>query len=119
MVLRHDRRRILWPGATAHPTAEWIARQVTEAIGWDEAPLYLIRDRDRATGRRYAAHSRHEHWRSPTALRSPWQNGYAEPLIGFIQRECLDHAVVVGERHLSHVLRLYQVLQQQPHSFIR
>src|ERR1700732_3133395 len=47
LILRHDRRRILWVGVTAHPTAEWIARQLTEAFGWDRAPRYLIRDRDR------------------------------------------------------------------------
>src|SRR3954467_11574801 len=46
LVLRHDRRRILWLGVTAHPTAEWIARQVSEAGGWESAPQYLIRDRD-------------------------------------------------------------------------
>ena len=40
--------------------------------------------------------------------RSPWQNGYAERLIGSIRRECLDHAIVLGERHLRHVLRSYQ-----------
>ena len=47
LIMRHDRRRILWVGVTAHPTAEWIARQLTEAFGWDRAPRYLIRDRDR------------------------------------------------------------------------
>jgi transposase InsO family protein len=44
----------------------------------------------------------------PTAPRSPWQNGYAERLIGSIRRECLDHVIVFGERHLRHVLRSYQ-----------
>ena len=44
----------------------------------------------------------------PTAPRSPWQNGYAERLIGSIRRECLDHVIVFGERHLRHVLRAYQ-----------
>ena len=50
LVLRHDRRRILWFGVTAHPSAEWIAQQVTEACGWESAPHYLIRDRDRVYG---------------------------------------------------------------------
>jgi hypothetical protein len=50
LILRHDRRRILSVGVTAHSTAEWIARQLTEAFGWDRAPRYLIRDRDRAYG---------------------------------------------------------------------
>jgi transposase InsO family protein len=44
----------------------------------------------------------------PVSARSPWQNGYAERLIGSIRRECLDHVVVVGERHLRHVLAWYQ-----------
>ena len=48
LILRHDRRRLLWLETTTHPTAEWIARQLTEACGWDEAPRYLIRDRDRS-----------------------------------------------------------------------
>ena len=50
LILRHDRREILWLGATAHPTAEWIAQQVTEAIGWEKPPKYLLRDRDQAYG---------------------------------------------------------------------
>src|SRR3954470_15742749 len=50
LVLGHGRRRILWLGVTAHPTAEWIAQQVTEAFGWESAPQYLIRDRDRIYG---------------------------------------------------------------------
>jgi transposase InsO family protein len=43
----------------------------------------------------------------PTSPRSPWQNGYAERLIGSIGRECLDHIVVLGERHLRHILLSY------------
>ena len=50
LILRHDRRHILWAGVTAHPTAEWIARQLSEACGWEQAPQYLIRDRDRVYG---------------------------------------------------------------------
>jgi transposase InsO family protein len=43
----------------------------------------------------------------PTSPRSPWQNAYAERLIGSIRRECIDHIVVFGERHLRHVLLSY------------
>ena len=50
LILRHDRREILWLGVTAHPTAEWIAQQVTEAIGWEKPPKYLLRDRDQVYG---------------------------------------------------------------------
>ena len=50
LILRHDRRQLVWLDATAHPTAEWIAQQLVEACGWDQAPRYLIRDRDRSYG---------------------------------------------------------------------
>src|SRR6266516_3316688 len=97
----HDRRRILCLGTTAHPTAEWIARQLTEACGWERAPEYLIHDRDRAYGEVFTWRVRAMGIRDrPTSPRSPWQNAYAERLIGSIRRECVDHVVVLGERHL-------------------
>src|SRR5205809_2383818 len=109
LVFRHDRRRILWLGVTTHPTAEWIARQVTEACGWESSPQYLVRDRDRVYGEVFTRRIRAMGIRDrPTAPRSPWQNGYAERVIGSITRECLDHLVVLGERHLLRVLRSYQ-----------
>ena len=108
LILHHGRREILWIGATAHPSAEWIARQLTEAFGWEQAPRYIIRDRDRTYGdivvRRLRAMGIRDR---PTAPRSPWQNGYCERLIGSIRRDCLDHVVVFGERHLRHLLRSY------------
>jgi len=108
LVLGHARRRILWLGVTAHPNAEWIALQVSEACGWDAAPTYLVRDRDRVYGEVYTRRLRAMGIRDrPTAPRSPWQNGHAERLIGSIRRECLDHVIVFGERHLRHVLRAY------------
>jgi transposase InsO family protein len=108
LILRHGRREILWFGVTAHPRAEWIARQLTEAFGWEEAPRYIIRDRERAYGdiviRRFRAMGIRDR---PTAARSPWQNGYCERMIGSIRRDCLDHVVVFGEQHLRHLLRSY------------
>jgi hypothetical protein len=53
VILGHERRRLIGFGVTAHPSAEWIARQVTDAFPWDEAPHYLIRDRDGAFGPAY------------------------------------------------------------------
>jgi hypothetical protein len=95
-------------GVTAHPTADWISHQLTEAYGWKVAPRYIIRDRDAVYGdvfiRRLRAMSIRDR---PTAPRSPWQNGYCERAIGSIRRECLDHVVVFGERHLRHLLRSY------------
>jgi transposase InsO family protein len=101
VILRHERRRLISLSVTAHPTAEWIARQITDAFPWDEAPDYMIRDRDGSYGqavtKRLAAMGIRDH---PTAPRAPWQNGHAERLIGSIRRECLDHIVVFGEAHL-------------------
>ena len=88
--------------------AEWIARQLTEACGWNEAPRYLIRDRDRCYGELSVRRVRAMGIRDrPTSSRSPWQNGYAERLIGSIRRECIDHVIVFGESHLRHLLRSY------------
>jgi transposase InsO family protein len=109
LILRHDRRRILWLGATTHPTAEWIARQLIEACGWKQAPHYLVHDRDRSYGEVFLRRVRAMGIRDrPTSPRSPWQNGYAKRLIGSIRRECIDHVVVLGEQHLRHVLLSYQ-----------
>jgi hypothetical protein len=87
LILQHCRRKLVWLGVTARPSAHWIARQLTEAYGWQQTPRYIVRDR-------------------PISPRSPWQNGYSERLIGSIRRD--DHVVVFGERHLRHLLNSYQ-----------
>ena len=108
LILRHDRREILWFGVTENPTAEWIARQLTEAFGWEMPPRYLVRDRDHAYGDVFVRRVRAMGIRDrPIAARSPWQNGYCERAIGSIRRDCLDHIIVFGERHLRHLLRCY------------
>jgi transposase InsO family protein len=108
LIMGHGRRQILWFGVTAHPTAEWIANQLTEACGWEQIPRYLIRDRDGAYGEIFLRRVRSIGIRDrPTSPRSPWQNACAERLIGSIRRECIDHVVVFGERHLRHVLLSY------------
>jgi transposase InsO family protein len=108
VIVRLDRRDLVWINVTANPTAEWVARQITEAFPWDEAPHYLIRDRDRIYGsvvtRRLRAMGIRD---KPTAPASPWQNGFAERLIGSIRRECLDHLIVFGEEHLRRILKSY------------
>ena len=109
LILKHSRREILWLNATAHPTAEWIARQLPEALGWERAPQYVVRDRDAIYGDVVKHRLRTMGNRDrPIAARSPWQNGHTERLIGSIRRDCIDHVVVFGERHLRHLLRLYQ-----------
>ena len=108
VIVRLDRRDLVWINVTTNPTADWIARQLTEAFPWDEGPRYLIRDRDRIYGtvvtRRLSAMGIRD---KPTASASPGQNGYAERLIGSIRRECVDHVIVLGEAHLRRVLRSY------------
>jgi transposase InsO family protein len=109
LILRHSRREIRWLAVTAHPSAEWMARQLTEAFGWQPAPRYIVRDRDCIYGAAFIRRVRAMGIRDrPIAPRSPWQNGYAERLIGSIRRDCLDHVVVFGERHLLHLLKSYQ-----------
>ena len=108
IIVRLDRRDLIWISVTRHPTAEWIARQVTEAFPWNEAPRYLIRDRDRIFGAVVTRRLRTMGIRDkPIAPASPWQNGFAERLIGSIRRECVDHIIVLGEAHLRRILRSY------------
>jgi transposase InsO family protein len=108
LIMVHGRRQILWFGVTSHPTAEWIANQLTQACGWEQAPRYLIRDRDVTYGEIFVRRVRSLGIRDrPASPRSPWQNGFAERLIGSIRRECLDHVVAFGEQHLRHVLLSY------------
>src|SRR4051794_19628121 len=108
VILRLDRRDFVWINVTTNPTAEWIARQITEAFPWDMAPGYMIRDRDRVYGtvvtRRLRAMGIRD---KPIAPASLWQNGFAERLIGSIRRECLDHIIVLGEVHLRRILKSY------------
>jgi len=108
VIIRLDRRELVWINVTANPTAEWIAHQITEAFTWDEAPQYLIRDRDRVYGaivvRRLRAMGIRD---KPIAPASPWQNGFAERLIGSIRRECVDHLIILGEAHLRRTLQAY------------
>src|SRR5438445_937409 len=88
VVVRLDHRDLVWINVTANPTAEWVARQITEAFPWDEAPHYLIRDRDRIYGNIVTRRLRAMGIRDkPTAPASPWQNGFAERLIGSIRRD--------------------------------
>jgi hypothetical protein len=83
LILQHARRELLWLAVTAHPTAEWIARQFTEAYGWRNAPRHLVRDRDRVYGSEFIRRIRAMGIRDrPISAHSPWQNGYAERLIG-------------------------------------
>ncbi len=91
-----------------HPTSLWASQQIREALPWETAPRYLIRDRDGSYGAVFR--SRLQAMRSNQALtapRSPWQNPSAERVIGTIRRECLDHVIVLSERHFRRILSSY------------
>jgi transposase InsO family protein len=107
-MVRLDRRALVWINVTQNPTAKWIARRFTEALPWDEAPSYLIRDNDRVYGEAILRRIRAIGTRDkPAAPAAPRQNGFAERLIGSIRREYLDHVVVLGEVYLRRVLQSY------------
>jgi putative transposase len=108
VVLAHHRRRVVHFNVTEHPTAYWTAQQVVHAFPDDTAPSYLLRDRDQV----YGAQFRHRVKRMSieevlTAPQSPWQKPFAERLIGSIRRECLNHVLVLSERHLRRILTRY------------
>jgi len=108
IVLSHSRRRMIHFNVTDHPTAGWTAQQIIEAFPYDTAPRFLVRDRDNVYGGSFRdrVHGMgiDEVLISP---RSPWQNPYAERVIGSIRRECLDHVIIFGEEHLRRILREY------------
>ena len=108
VILSHDRREILHTNATESPTAEWTARQIVEAVGLDDTEKYLVRDRDRKFNayfsRKVASVGLTEVLTAPA---SPWQNAYAERVIGTIRRECLNHTIILGEQHLRRTVKKY------------
>jgi putative transposase len=93
VLLAHDRRRIRHVAVTAHPTAAWTAQQLREAFPWDEAPRYLIHDRDQAFASPGATAMGIEE--VLTAPHAPWQNAFVERFIGSARRECFDHVIVL------------------------
>ena len=114
LVLSHRRRQLLWFEVTRHPTAEWLARQITEAFPWISTPAYLVRDNDRAYGHVFTSGVRAMGIRDrPISPRSPWQNGHMERLIGTLRRECLDRMLIFGELHLRRVLASYAAYYNQ------
>ena len=114
LVLGHGRRQLLWFEVTRHPTAEWLARQITEAFPWASAPAYLVRDNDRTYGNVFTSRVRTMGIRDrPISPGSPWQNGIAERLIGTLRRECLDQILIFGETHLRRSLSAYAAYYNQ------
>jgi putative transposase len=108
VVLAHDRRRIVHFNVTEHPTAVWTAQQIVAAFPDDSAPSYLLHDRDPVFGEHFRRRMKGLRIEEVlTAPHSPWQNPFAERLIGSIRRECLNHVIAFSERHLRHVLTRY------------
>jgi putative transposase len=108
IVLHHGRRSIVHFGVTAHPTSHWASQQIREAFPWETAPRYLIRDRDGSYGAVFVSRLQGMGINEVLAApRSPWQNAYVERVIGSIRRECLDHIIVLNERHLRRILSSY------------
>jgi hypothetical protein len=108
ILLTHDRRRVIHFNVTEQPTAAWTAQQIVEAFPWDTAPLYLLRDRDGIYGHSFRKQvSAMDIDEVPIAARFPWQSPYVERVIGSIRRECLDHMIVLNERHLRQIIVSY------------
>jgi putative transposase len=107
-ILAHHRRRVVHCKVTEHPTAAWTAQHVVDAFPWDEAPRYLLRDRDGISSRSFRQRVQHMGIEAAAiAPRSPWQNPYVERLMGSIRRACLNHVIALHERHLRRLLTGY------------
>jgi transposase InsO family protein len=114
ILLAHHRRRVVHFTVTEHPTAAWTAQQVIDAFPWDNAPRYLPRDRDRTSSASFRQRVQHMGIEDVVITpRSPWQNPYIARLIGSIRRACLDHVMVLHERHRRRLLTGY--IQYDPH----
>jgi transposase InsO family protein len=113
VILAHERRRIVHVAVTDHPTAAWTAQQLREAFPWNDVPRYLVRDRDSVFHAWATTATGMDIREVITAPRSPWQNAYAERLIGSIRRECLDHVIVWNKRGLRRVLQAYVAYYQR------
>src|SRR3979490_1896551 len=108
IVLGHDRRKVIHFDVTHNPTQVWLSRQMTEAFPWDTAPRYLLRDRDASYGPVFRNRLQAMEIKEVvTAAGAAWQNAYVERIIGSLRRECLDHVIISGERHLRGVLSSY------------
>jgi transposase InsO family protein len=116
--ITHDRRELVHVRVTAHPTAAWIWRQLLEATAWGHQPRYVVRDRDAVYGRDFATRARALGIETLlTPFRSPRANAVAEWVIRTLRQECLDHVLILNERHLEAVLQEYVAFYntERPH----
>jgi transposase InsO family protein len=122
LFIAHDRRELVHWNVTASPTAAWVWRQVLEATPWGRRPRYLLRDRDAAYGGEFRERARRLGIETVlTPVRAPRANAIVERVIGTLRRECLDHLLVVNERHLRSVLAEFVGYYngQRPHRTLR
>jgi transposase InsO family protein len=99
---------VLHFNVTDRPSAAWTGQQIREPFSWEASPRFLLRDRDGTYGEEFVRIVRAMGIEQVLmAAKSPWQNRYAERVIGSIRRECLDHVIVFNERHLWQILRDY------------
>jgi putative transposase len=113
VILTHARRRIVRVAVTEHPTAAWTSQQLCEAFPWDQAPRYVVRDRDHAFADWANTATAMGIDEVLTAPRSPWQNAYVERFIGSARRECLDHVIVFSATGLHRLMTLYCTYYEQ------
>jgi len=109
VAISHDRRKILHFAVTAHPHSQWAIQQLRETFAFDEITKYVIRDNDKIFSDDFRIHTMKTLGLedTPTAPRSPWQNPIAERVLGTLRRECLDHMIILNEKHLHSVLNEY------------
>jgi transposase InsO family protein len=101
----HGRRAIVDFNVTQHPTAEWTWRQMIAATPWGVEPRYVIRDRDACFGKAFGGRAQAIGIETIlTPFRAPKANAIAAQMVGTLSRECLDHIIVLNERHLRYVL---------------
>jgi putative transposase len=101
-------RQIVHTAVTRFPTDEWTSQQLREALAWCKGPKYLLRDRDSKYGQCFAgAASSMGIEELKTPYRMPQVNGICERFMGSLRRECLDHTLILQEKHLGHVVKDY------------
>ncbi|HEV3193348.1 MAG TPA: integrase core domain-containing protein [Polyangiaceae bacterium] len=120
VVISLERRKIVHVGVSVHPTGAWVAQRMVEAVG-DAPPRYLPRDRDSIYDARFRARLRGLGVRSlPSPPRAPLANAICERLVGTLRRDCLDHLLVLSERHAGRILREYvRYYHGHPHRSLR
>jgi transposase InsO family protein len=108
-IVEHASRRVVHVGVTRSPGDSWVAQQLRNATPYGEGPRFLLRDRDAKFGAlfdRVAAGIGTRILRTP--VRAPRANAICERFLGSVRRECLDHVLILDDRHLERVLAEYK-----------